>query len=185
MSFVEVQPVRGHIWKSNDGFRACYFCQENGQSKRDAGDASVYAKPVLTETFEREQICFAIIDSFRLKKKKKRKNKRWAPNSNFLVKLTWDFIWFHFLTATFLSPVNLSDLLRLYSPSRSLRSSADIRFLKLPVCRCKAIGIVVLSGILLLLCGSDCSFSLEMLQLSIFSSSQLWKRISSKSKESD
>ena len=34
----------------------------------------------------------------------------------------------------------LSDLLHLYSPSRSLRSSADTCLLKIPLCRCKSKG---------------------------------------------
>ena len=67
---------RGHILKSNGGFKELVISAKKMESKRDAGDASVYAKPVLTETFEREQICFAIIDNFRLKKKKKKKKEK-------------------------------------------------------------------------------------------------------------
>ena len=38
------------------------------------------------------------------------------------------------------TPAYLSDLLHLYSPSRSLRSSADIRLLKIPLYKCKTKG---------------------------------------------
>ena len=41
---------------------------------------------------------------------------------------------------TFSTPAYLSDLLHLYSPSRSLRSSADIRLLKIPLYKCKTKG---------------------------------------------
>ena len=38
------------------------------------------------------------------------------------------------------TPAYLSDLLHLYSPFRSLRSSADTRLLKIPLCECKKKG---------------------------------------------
>ena len=38
------------------------------------------------------------------------------------------------------TPAYLSDLLRLYSPSRSLRSSADSRLFKMPLYKCKTKG---------------------------------------------
>ena len=38
------------------------------------------------------------------------------------------------------TPAYLSDLLHLYSPSRSLRSSADIRLIKIPLYKCKIKG---------------------------------------------
>ena len=40
----------------------------------------------------------------------------------------------------FSNPVYLSDLLHLYSPSRSLRSSADTRLFKIPLSKCKTKG---------------------------------------------
>ena len=45
-----------------------------------------------------------------------------------------------FNTFTSSTPAYLSDLLYLYSPSRSLRSGADIRLLKIPLYRCKTKG---------------------------------------------
>ena len=47
-------------------------------------------------------------------------------------------ICFNAITSTY--PVYLSDLLFLYSPSRSLRSSADTRLLKIPLYKCKTKG---------------------------------------------
>ena len=44
---------------------------------------------------------------------------------------------FHAITST---PAYLSDLLHLYSPSWSLRSSADTHVLKIPFCDCKTKG---------------------------------------------
>ena len=37
-------------------------------------------------------------------------------------------------------PAYLSDLIHIYSPFRSLRSSADTRLLKIPLCKCKTKG---------------------------------------------
>ena len=43
------------------------------------------------------------------------------------------------------TPAYLSDLLHLYSPSRSLRSSADIRLLKIPLSKCQTKGDIAFS----------------------------------------
>ena len=44
------------------------------------------------------------------------------------------------LSITFSAPAYFSDLLHLYSPSRSLRSIADTRLLKVPLYKCKTEG---------------------------------------------
>ena len=48
--------------------------------------------------------------------------------------------WLCFNAITSSTPAYLSDLLHLYSPSRSLRSSADTRLLKIPLYKCKTKG---------------------------------------------
>ena len=59
----------------------------------------------------------------------------------------------------------LSDLLHLYSPSRSLHSNADTHLLKIPFYECKT-KVIVLSLSLVILSGTRCHCTLEMLQLS-------------------
>ena len=63
------------------------------------------------------------------------------------------------------TPAYLSDLLYLYSPSRSLRSSADTRLLKIPLFSARQ-KVIVLSLTLVLLSGTHCRCTLELLQLS-------------------
>ena len=69
---------------------------------------------------------------------------------------------FHAITST---PAYLSDLLYLYCPSRSLRSSADTRLLKIPLFSARQ-KLIVLSLTLVLQSGTHCHCTLEMLQLS-------------------
>ena len=66
-------------------------------------------------------------------------------------------------------PAYLSDLLYLYSPSRSLHSNADTHLLKIPFYECKT-KVIVLSLSLVILSGTRCHCTLEMLQLSTLSS---------------
>ena len=74
---------------------------------------------------------------------------------------------FNAITAS--TPAYLSDLLHLYSPSRSLRSSADTRPSKFHSIRARQ-KVILLSLTLVLLSGTHCHCTLEMLQLSTPSS---------------
>ena len=67
------------------------------------------------------------------------------------------------------TPACLSDLLHLYSPSQSLRSSADTRPSKFHSIRARQ-KVILLSLTLVLLSGTHCHCTLEMLQLSTPSS---------------
>ena len=61
-----------------------------------------------------------------------------------------------FNAITFTTAAYLSDLLHLYSPSRSLRSSADSRLLKIPHYQCKTKGDRAFSSVLAYHRGQQC-----------------------------
>ena len=65
------------------------------------------------------------------------KHLRWLPVR---ARIFYKTAWLCFNAITSSNPAYLSDLLHLYSPSRSLRSSADTRFLKIPLYKCKTKG---------------------------------------------